>query len=72
MMWIRSKEALRAEDKQYGPWLCATHGQLQRSKLVIVMKHGSGGKSAPDNVEVPSEEEVLSSHRKALAMVDLS
>ena len=30
MLWIRSSKTLRAEEKQYGPWLCAVPERLQK------------------------------------------
>ena len=47
-LWISSKETLRPEDKQFGPWLRATPNHLQRSQLVVVAArsnvkpHGEG------------------------------
>ena len=28
MMWIRSKEAIKSDEKQYGPWLRASQERL--------------------------------------------
>lgn len=35
LQWTRSKETLRPEEKQYGPWLRATQDRLQRPQLVL-------------------------------------
>ena len=45
LLWIRSKEILRAEDKQYGPWLRATQERLQRPQLVMASRLGGVGTS---------------------------
>nr|POE86853.1 berberine bridge enzyme-like 21 [Quercus suber] len=36
---MRSKESLRAEEKQYGPWLRATPDRVQKSQLVVASKY---------------------------------
>ncbi|XP_075674845.1 uncharacterized protein At4g02000-like [Castanea sativa] len=38
MQWMRSKESLRAEDKQYGPWLRAVPDRVQRPQMVVASK----------------------------------
>lgn len=37
--WMRSKESLWAEEKQYGPWLWATPGCVQKPQLVVALKY---------------------------------
>lgn len=45
MMWIRSKEAIKADEKQYGPWLRASQERLRRPQMVMAARNeGVGGK----------------------------
>ena len=44
MLWIRSKEVLKADEKQYGPWLRAPQERLQQLQLVMAVRNkGDGG-----------------------------
>ena len=45
LLWIHSKETLRAGDKQYGPWLRITQDSLQRLQLVMASRLGGVGTS---------------------------
>ena len=38
--WLRSAGPIRIEDKQYGPWLRATHDWLQKSHMVLGQQSG--------------------------------
>lgn len=47
MLWIRSKEALRVDEKQYGLWLRASQERLQRLQMVMAARNeGAGSKPA--------------------------
>lgn len=40
LQWIRSKDTLRPEEKQFGPWLRASQDKNQKPQLVTAEKHG--------------------------------
>ncbi|KAK7851589.1 hypothetical protein CFP56_041492 [Quercus suber] len=40
LQWIRSKESLRLEEKQFGVWLRATPERSQKAQLIKVMRNG--------------------------------
>ena len=58
MQWMRSKESLKAEDKQYGPWLRATSERVQRPQLVVASKNErrKEHKAAADGVSITAEQ----------------
>ena len=58
MQWMRSKESLKAEDKQYGPWLRATSERVQRPQLVVASKNEGRKehKAAADGVSMTAEQ----------------
>ena len=58
MQWMRSKESLKAEDKQYGPWLRATSERVQRPQLVVALKNEGRKehKAAADGVSMTAEQ----------------
>ena len=39
MQWMRSKESLKAEDNQYGPWLRAMSERVQQPQLEVPSKN---------------------------------
>lgn len=43
LQWIRSKETLRTEEKQFDQWLCVTQDHLQRPQLVIALNRSNIG-----------------------------
>lgn len=44
---MRSEEALKADEKQYGLWLTASLDRLQRPQLVMAARNeGDGGQPA--------------------------
>ncbi|XP_075663231.1 uncharacterized protein LOC142632775 [Castanea sativa] len=49
IQWMRSGETLRAEEKQYGPWLRATPKRLQKPQLRVAIKGDGGGKKPQRN-----------------------
>ena len=62
LQWFRSKDTLRSEEKQFGPWLRATQDKTQRPQLVTVEKDGETrpGVGAKKNVERSSDGQVVS------------
>ena len=58
MQWMRSKESLKAEDKQYGPWLWAMSERVQQPQLVVVSKNEGRKehKTAADGVSTMVEQ----------------
>lgn len=48
LLWIRSKETIRTEDKQFGPWLRATQDRTQKPQLIVASPGNSGGGLQPD------------------------
>ena len=40
LMWIRSNDTLRPEEKQFGPWLRASQDRTQKPQLVLTGKNG--------------------------------
>ena len=41
LQWIRSRETLRPEEKQFGVWLQASPERNQKPQLIVAMSHGS-------------------------------
>ncbi|XP_075675045.1 uncharacterized protein LOC142644284 [Castanea sativa] len=69
LQWICSKETLRAEDKQFGAWLCAAPERIQRPQTVIASIRRSvgradptsevnAGEDCPDTLRLYEEEEI--------------
>ena len=65
LVWMRSEGPIRAEEKQYGPWLRATHDRLQKPHVVLGQQSresaslGRRGESSPDlNVQLRQQTEV--------------
>ena len=65
LVWMRSEGPIRAEEKQYGPWLRATHDRLQKPHVVLDQQSresaslGRRGESSPDlNVQLRQQTEV--------------
>lgn len=40
MQWVRRKDTLRPEEKQFGPWLRATLGKVQKPQTITAMTNG--------------------------------
>ena len=43
LQWIRSRETLRSEEKQFGAWLWASPERNQRPQLIVATSHSSRG-----------------------------
>ena len=43
MIWIRSKEVIKADEKQYGPWLRASQERLRRPQMVMAARNEGVG-----------------------------
>lgn len=54
MQWVRRKDTLRPEEKQFGPWLRATLGKVQKPQTIIAMTNGEFSRGEGDH-EVPLE-----------------
>ena len=55
MLWIRNKETLKAEDKQFGPWMRATQDCTQKPQLTVATKNNGGRGPQPDSTATPCE-----------------
>ena len=55
MLWIRNKETLKAEDKQFGPWMRATQDHTQKPQLIVATKNNGGRGPQPDSTATPCE-----------------
>ena len=67
--WLRSAGPIRIEDKQYGPWLRATHDWLQKSHVVLGQQSrecaslGRLGERSPDHDLQPRQQTAVSDER---------
>ncbi|KAK7828558.1 hypothetical protein CFP56_030115 [Quercus suber] len=68
--WLRSKESLRAEDKQFGAWLRASQDRLQRPQLVLAAKQSGEGKEGPISEDGFDEGVAQTAHAIALRVAD--
>ncbi|KAL0008718.1 hypothetical protein SO802_010220 [Lithocarpus litseifolius] len=70
IQWMRIKEMLKAEDKQFGAWLRASPDRLQRPQLVIASKRSSVEHGVPTGEENVDEGEAQTSHGTELTVAD--
>lgn len=68
--WMRSKESLWAEEKQYGPWLWATPGCVQKPQLVVALKYeGREEYKEKEGKELPAARQWINSGREVVTAV---
>ena len=54
MQWVRSKDTLRPEEKQFGPWLRATPDRVQKPQIITATTNGETN-TAGNECETPPE-----------------
>lgn len=68
--WLWSKESPRAEVKQFGAWLRASHDRLQRPQLVLASKRSGKGKEGPIGGDGSDEGVAQTAHTIELRVAD--